>query len=263
MKLLHYTVLILMTLIITQEVKAIDKIHDKFNASTANKIDAKTLANDLQSYLIIDVRSQLEYEVIHIQGAYNISMSNLGFELRVQQLCQRECRIVTYCNGKDCKKSKLAANRLVKAGFKSVHYFPAGVLDWVKIYPNKTVLLKQLPANLNNLVSKQDMAEHTLDPKAFFLKVETEGTVFVDVRDNFQSRLDKDNNQYKRLNSARRIPLGRFKQAIENGFGKDSTLLIVDAVGRQVVWLQYYLKLFGYKNYYFLKGGAKSTNDSK
>lgn len=221
-------------------------------------INAQQIAKDRANFLIIDVRSQLEYEVIHIQGAYNISMSTMAFELRVQELCKRQCKIVTYCNGYECKKSKQAALRLHDAGFRSVYYYPDGIMDWVHLYPQNTVLMKQLPANLDDLVTLQELSEHTLTPNVFFEKVYEKDTLFVDVRDSFQSRLKNEGVQDDRLNAARPIPLARFKQAIENGFGKDKTLLITDAVGRQVVWLQFYLKQFGYQNYYFLKGGAES-----
>jgi rhodanese-related sulfurtransferase len=36
-----------------------------------------------------------------------------------------------------------------------------------------------------------------------------------------------------------------------------SNILIVDNVGKQVRWLQYYLEKKGFKNYYFLKGGVR------
>jgi len=40
---------------------------------------------------------------------------------------------------------------------------------------------------------------------------------------------------------------------------KDKQLVIFDQVGKQVLWLMYYLEDKGYKNYYFLKGGATSV----
>ena len=46
---------------------------------------------------------------------------------------------------------------------------------------------------------------------------------------------------------------------VEKKVKRDKTLLIFDQVGKQVRWLEYYLVANGYKNYYFLAGGATSV----
>ena len=48
-----------------------------------------------------------------------------------------------------------------------------------------------------------------------------------------------------------------FARAKRNG----KTLLIYDAVGKQVRWLMYSLERAGVKNYWFMKGGAKGYYD--
>jgi rhodanese-related sulfurtransferase len=51
-----------------------------------------------------------------------------------------------------------------------------------------------------------------------------------------------------------------FDTLIEMVKGKrisSSNILVVDNVGKQVRWLQYYLERSGMTNYYFLDGGAK------
>mgnify|MGYP003502318962 FL=1 len=40
---------------------------------------------------------------------------------------------------------------------------------------------------------------------------------------------------------------------------KGNQLLIMDAVGKQVEWIQYYLEAGGYTNYYFLDKGVISA----
>jgi rhodanese-related sulfurtransferase len=55
---------------------------------------------------------------------------------------------------------------------------------------------------------------------------------------------------------ARKVPLERFESAIAEGFAKDKTLLVIDEVGKQSQWLQYYLEKYGYSNYFFLADGA-------
>ena len=44
---------------------------------------------------------------------------------------------------------------------------------------------------------------------------------------------------------------------------QDKKLLIFDQVGKQVIWLEYYLIENGYKDYVFLKGGATSVLGSQ
>ena len=56
------------------------------------------------------------------------------------------------------------------------------------------------------------------------------------------------------------IPLDKLiKNIIDKERMKDKQLLIFDQVGKQVAWLMYYLEDKGYKDYYFLKGGATSV----
>jgi hypothetical protein len=42
---------------------------------------------------------------------------------------------------------------------------------------------------------------------------------------------------------------------IEQAMLQRKTLLIYDAVGKQVMWLQYYLVRHGAKDYFFMQGG--------
>ena len=46
---------------------------------------------------------------------------------------------------------------------------------------------------------------------------------------------------------------------INKGEFKDKQLLILDAVGKQVEWLQYHLEAKGYSNYLFLEKGVLSA----
>ena len=50
-------------------------------------------------------------------------------------------------------------------------------------------------------------------------------------------------------------------ELINKGEFKEKQLLILDAVGKQVEWLQYYLEGKGYTNYLFLDKGMLSAKD--
>ena len=49
---------------------------------------------------------------------------------------------------------------------------------------------------------------------------------------------------------------------LQKGELKDKTLLITDAVGKQVQWLQYYLDEGGYQNYFFLHKGVLGASEA-
>ena len=53
-----------------------------------------------------------------------------------------------------------------------------------------------------------------------------------------------------------KTPFFELVPILKQGRYKNKVLYFVDAVGRQVEWLQYYLKQNGYEKYYFLQGGA-------
>lgn len=221
------------------------------NYSDVPVIELAELSNGSADYFIVDVRSKLEYDVIHIANAVNIPVSNRGFEKLVAKQRPANKKIITYCNGHTCKKSYKAARRLMKAGLNEVYAFDAGIFDWTQANPDKSTLLGESPANLNNLVPKSTFAEHTLNSKEFFTRQKDENSFLIDVRESFQ-RTNGDT-----LKGARSIPVDRLHKWLAAGNKKDKVLFIVDAVGKQVRWLQYYLIKYNYENYYFLKGGAE------
>ena len=52
------------------------------------------------------------------------------------------------------------------------------------------------------------------------------------------------------------MPMDRLVKLLKKGEFKDKQMLIFDAVGKQVRWLQYHLEDNGYSNYYFLNKGV-------
>jgi len=60
----------------------------------------------------------------------------------------------------------------------------------------------------------------------------------------------------------RNVPTDRLVELIKKGEFKENQLLIMDAVGKQVEWIQYYLESEGYTNYYFLDKGFLSAAEA-
>lgn len=215
-------------------------------------IELTDLIAEHDKVFIIDVRSQLEFDVVHIDSAVNISISNQGFESNVKKQDTAGMKIITYCNGHTCKKSYKAARRLISAGVENVYAFDAGIFDWVQANPDKSVLMGKQPADLSKLIPKSDYVAHVLGSEQFLSQAKESKGMLIDVRDSFQRK-------GKALQGSRSVPVDRFHKWLIAGNGKDKTLYIVDAVGKQVKWLQYYLIKYGYKDYYFLKGGIASV----
>jgi len=223
--------------------------------SVVSFISAKELHQSLSKSTVVDVRTTIEFDVLHVAGAHSITMSNLAFVPRIKALCTAECNLVLYCNGGDCAKSEDAAEMLVKAGIKQVKVLSGGILNWVENYPEDSFLLGKKPVDKDKLVSEQEFNQRLLGFQQFEMKSQYEKHVVIDIRDNFQRGAAKERSSIKNSKS---IPMNRLILLLDGEFAKDDTLLIYDAVGEQIKWIQYYLKDRGYQNYYFLEGGATS-----
>ena len=88
--------------------------------------EAKQLMDTEEGYLILDVRTQEEYDQSHIPGAVLIP----DFEIHtraVTELTDKNQLILVYC--RSGRRSKLAAQALVELGYTNIREF-GGILDW-------------------------------------------------------------------------------------------------------------------------------------
>jgi rhodanese-related sulfurtransferase len=93
--------------------------------------DAKALWQE-SSTLFVDVRSSIDYEFGHIQGA--ICIPDEEFEKRFpdqKSRLERAKSIIVYCQNRDCGKSLWSAIRLRNAGLMQAVIYPEGWNDWV------------------------------------------------------------------------------------------------------------------------------------
>ncbi|WP_163836895.1 rhodanese-like domain-containing protein [Spartinivicinus ruber] len=218
-------------------------------------IELQTLSNEYTNTIIIDVRSKAEYEVIHIAKSHNIPLSNRGFVNKVKKLREDNPnkKIILYCNGHTCAKSYKATKKLSDEKIDNCLAFDAGIFDWIQKNPQHSALLGKEPADLSKLISAQEFKSRTLKKEEFEQKLSsTNNAIVIDIREAVQRKF---NPNYK---SIRNIPFTNIVKAIKNKKYQDKTLFIFDAVGKQVKWLQYYLKDNQYQNYYFLDKGVKS-----
>lgn len=221
---------------------------------TVPYIELEELKSRLDSVVVVDVRTPYEYETLRIKGAINISLSAETFVAKMRELRGSDPRqIVVYCNGRTCMKSYKAALKCAVNKIDNVHSFDAGVMDWVHAYPEQSALLGKSPVDPLKLISKKEFTAHLLTPDAYGDKVASSTAIVLDVRDRFQREgvslfVGRERRAY--LDDRKR--LDRFIQKAKK---ENRVVLIHDAAGKQVRWLQYYLKDQGLEKYYFMQGG--------
>ena len=88
--------------------------------------EAKQIMDTETGYIILDVRTQEEYDESHIPGA--IVIPNTEIETRAEQeLTDKSQMILVYC--RSGRRSKQAAEILVALGYTNIKEF-GGIIDW-------------------------------------------------------------------------------------------------------------------------------------
>jgi len=214
-------------------------------------IESEELYKNLNNYLLIDVRSRYEFLAIRMQKAHSVPLSHRKFIINLEKFRNKSDKaIVFYCNGIICAKSYKAYQKAQKHGIDNIFAYDAGIFNWAKKYPDQTTLLGENPANLDLLLSNTQFKAHLLPLDKFTEKM-GDNAIVIDVRDEFQ----RENKIFE--NSSIHIPIDEVVVYAAKKAKGEKTLLLYDAVGKQVRWLQFYLEKAGVTNYYFLENGVK------
>jgi len=220
-------------------------------------LELQALKKRLEEVVIVDVRSAYEYQTLRISTAVNIPLSGKSFIDEIAKLrSTTEKDIVFYCNGKTCMKSYKAAQSCNSAKIKGIFAYDAGVMDWAKAYPKYATLLDKTLNDPGLLINKSQFKKHLLEPGAFGEKVADGKSIVLDVRDSFQRdalALFPGRERRAYLDQTKKLD-----RHIKKAKQKGRTLLIYDAAGKQVRWLQYYLEYKNVPSYYFMDGGARA-----
>ena len=88
--------------------------------------EAKQIMDTEEGYVILDVRTQEEYDQGHIPGAIVISHEEIA-EKAEEVLTDKDQLILVYC--RSGRRSKLAAEALVELGYTNIKEF-GGIIDW-------------------------------------------------------------------------------------------------------------------------------------
>ena len=221
-------------------------------------ISTGQLAKVYTDVVIVDVRTKYEYDTLHIKDAMLIPLGpGFGDKIAALRAKSGSKQIVFYCNGKTCHKSYEAAVLAEHARVNNVVAYDAGIFDWAKAQPERTVLRGRSPIKPTDLISSEDFKVHQIEPKDFASLVDA--SIVLDVRDRRQrdTALFPFKEQRAQLDETQKLDA-----IIEEAKTKHKALLVYDEVGKQVQWFQYHLESKGLKNYFFMKGGAQAYFDA-
>ncbi|WP_455208010.1 rhodanese-like domain-containing protein [Kaarinaea lacus] len=206
---------------------------------------------------VVDVRSAYEFDTLRVAGAVNVPLASKTFASDMRKLRMSDNKpIVVYCNGKTCMKSYKAARKCEIEKIDNVIAYDAGIMDFAKSFPKDALLLGKTLNDPKKLISKDDFKRHLLSPDKFGERIADTSDIVLDVRDRFQRegisifvgreyRVSIDNTK-------------RLDRYIDKAIKENKSLLIYDAAGKQVQWLQYYLEDKGLKSYFFMQGGISA-----
>ena len=88
--------------------------------------EAKALMDSESGYIIIDARTQEEYDEGHIPGAIMIPEYEIA-DRAEKELPDKDQLILVYC--RSGRRSKIAAEALAKLGYTNIKEF-GGIIDW-------------------------------------------------------------------------------------------------------------------------------------
>jgi rhodanese-related sulfurtransferase len=220
-------------------------------------ISTQDLTANFAQYTLVDVRSEYEFQTLHIEGAQNMPLSDASFEQKIRALSDKTNKtLVFYCNGTTCAKSYDAAARALKVGVKSVWVYDAGILAWAQANPTKTDLMGKRMVSSSQLIDKANFESHVLSPRDFYEQVLADpNAIVLDIRDASQ-RAGVSLFQMRDVH----VPLDNTRLAdwIKKAKAENKAIYFIDETGHQVQWLQYFLQEAGTNQYWFMKGGAKA-----
>ena len=88
--------------------------------------EAKKIMDSEVGYIILDTRTQAEYDEGHIPGAIVIPHDEIT-DRAEEELPDKDQLLLVYC--RSGRRSKLAAEALVKLGYTNIKEF-GGIIDW-------------------------------------------------------------------------------------------------------------------------------------
>lgn len=218
-------------------------------------MSTRALYDSRERVILVDSRGEIQNAVMHIPGARNLPLSGMkmGDLLHLREK-DGGTPLVFYCNDENCSLSYLAVEKARSWGFENVFAYDAGLSAWLEAHADRVSFFGEVLSASElkaKLISNREFSAVCLDPGAFKAKA-SGGYPLFDIRDR-----QEQGEEPMRLPGTKTVSVDEMVEILAHpGELPSRRFLILDELGKQVRWIQYYLERQGIDDYYFLKGGA-------
>lgn len=105
----------------------IDKLLSKFNKKNIPYVTIEEFKK-LKHPILLDTREEKEFDISHIQNAYNVGYDNFNTKSVKQKYSNLNDTIVVYCSVGI--RSETIGTKLKKLGYKNVYNLYGGIFEW-------------------------------------------------------------------------------------------------------------------------------------
>jgi phage shock protein E len=99
------------------------------NVPEIDAAEVKKAIDEKKNFILLDVRTQLEYEKNHIQNSINLSVENFQNKSKVAELVpDKDATVYIYCLSGN--RSATAAQAMIANGYTNVFSMKSGILAW-------------------------------------------------------------------------------------------------------------------------------------
>ncbi len=222
---------------------------------SAGHIGSVELLQIFEQALLVDCRSRLEFDVLHMKNAVHVPVGTMVKEDLQRLRAKNSSRpLVFYCNGEECPQGRTAFGKAGKWGFQNIFFYRPGILAWATEHPEEVLFFGKTPGpdSQVQLFDREHFRAKSLSPRQFVVASRQPGAMVVDIRDVAERNSFTLTLPHLKYSSVDRL-VKLIKSRSRKVMGKK--IYIVDSCGMQSQWLQYILDENG-MDYAFLAGGA-------
>ena len=128
MRNLGRTIAALILLFAVRHAPALEVTKDGYTVVTSEELRAM-ISRQMPGLVVIDARTAEEYQQEHIKGSVSVPEPELS-KNRALLTFPKDARLVFYCNGPKCGKSKKSALIALEAGYRTVYVLAEGMPIW-------------------------------------------------------------------------------------------------------------------------------------
>ena len=101
------------------------------NNESINQMNSDELIEliELNDAVLVDVRTEDEYNSGYIESSLNIDYFSNEFSVNADKL-DKNTPIILYCRSGN--RSSMSANKISKLGFKEIYNLEGGILEWIE-----------------------------------------------------------------------------------------------------------------------------------